>query len=213
MLAREPAPLGEALGDVLRRDGVELVLACTDRSAPRRRRLRRSVDDGRSCAVTACRRDRPAPAGRGIGLETVGVEPDPHGSRSTPICGRARALGDRRRHRALAADDVGKYQGDVVAANILGDPREANYQALPGSSTPIRRPPRLVRSTRRFSGTPGLGVAEDRDLHACLRRVERFPTLLSDGERLTGAYALGPEAGEWLQQATLAIRRRCRSTC
>ena len=33
-----------------------------------------------------------------------------------------------------------------------------------------------------------------------------FLTLLSDGQRLTGAYALGPEAGEWLQQATLAIR-------
>jgi pyruvate/2-oxoglutarate dehydrogenase complex dihydrolipoamide dehydrogenase (E3) component len=33
-----------------------------------------------------------------------------------------------------------------------------------------------------------------------------FLTLLSDGARLTGAYALGPEAGEWLQQATLAIR-------
>ena len=31
-------------------------------------------------------------------------------------------------------------------------------------------------------------------------------TLLSDGQRVTGAYALGPEAGEWLQQATLAIR-------
>jgi dihydrolipoamide dehydrogenase len=31
-------------------------------------------------------------------------------------------------------------------------------------------------------------------------------TLLSDGERLTGAYALGPEACEWMQQATLAIR-------
>jgi len=31
-------------------------------------------------------------------------------------------------------------------------------------------------------------------------------TLLSDGERLTGAHALGAEAGEWLQQATLAIR-------
>jgi dihydrolipoamide dehydrogenase len=33
-----------------------------------------------------------------------------------------------------------------------------------------------------------------------------FLTLLSDGERLTSAYALGPEAGEWMQQATLAIR-------
>jgi dihydrolipoamide dehydrogenase len=35
-----------------------------------------------------------------------------------------------------------------------------------------------------------------------------FLTLLSDGDRLTGAHALGPEAGEWLQQATLAIRAR-----
>ena len=35
-----------------------------------------------------------------------------------------------------------------------------------------------------------------------------FLTLLSDGARLTGAYTLGPEAGEWLQQATLTIRAR-----
>jgi pyruvate/2-oxoglutarate dehydrogenase complex dihydrolipoamide dehydrogenase (E3) component len=35
-----------------------------------------------------------------------------------------------------------------------------------------------------------------------------FLTLLSDGDVVTGAYALGPEAGEWLQQATLAIRAR-----
>jgi dihydrolipoamide dehydrogenase len=33
-----------------------------------------------------------------------------------------------------------------------------------------------------------------------------FLALLSDGERLTGAYGLGPEAGEWMQQATVAIR-------
>jgi dihydrolipoamide dehydrogenase len=30
--------------------------------------------------------------------------------------------------------------------------------------------------------------------------------LASDGDRLTGAYALSPDAGEWMQQATLAIR-------
>jgi pyruvate/2-oxoglutarate dehydrogenase complex dihydrolipoamide dehydrogenase (E3) component len=35
-----------------------------------------------------------------------------------------------------------------------------------------------------------------------------YLTLVSDGERLTGAHALGPEAGEWLQQAALAIRAR-----
>ena len=48
--------------------------------------------------------------------------------------------------------------------------------------------PRTATYTRAYDTKPG------------------FMTLVSDGERLTGAYALGPEAGEWLQQATLAIR-------
>ena len=50
--------------------------------------------------------------------------------------------------------------------------------------------PRTATYTRAYAERPG------------------FLTLVSDGERLTGAYALGPEAGEWLQQATLAIRAR-----
>ncbi len=33
-----------------------------------------------------------------------------------------------------------------------------------------------------------------------------FMTPLNDGARLTAAYALGAEPGEWLQQATVAIR-------
>jgi pyruvate/2-oxoglutarate dehydrogenase complex dihydrolipoamide dehydrogenase (E3) component len=49
-------------------------------------------------------------------------------------------------------------------------------------------------------GSPGEHTA------GALAESKGFLTLLSDGERLTGAYALGPEAGEWLQQATLAIR-------
>jgi dihydrolipoamide dehydrogenase len=48
------------------------------------------------------------------------------------------------------------------------------------------------------SGTPGESAAYEE------RRG--FLTLVSDGNRLTGAYALGPDAGEWMQQATLAIR-------
>jgi hypothetical protein len=38
------------------------------------------------------------------------------------------------------------------------------------------------------------------------RAANAFLTLLSNGAYLTGAYSLGPEAGEWMQLATPAIR-------
>ena len=60
-----------------------------------------------------------------------------------------------------------------------------------------------------FSATvPVSGVAKTETYTRAYAEGNGFMTLLSDGERLTGAYALGPEAGEWLQQATLAIRAR-----
>jgi pyruvate/2-oxoglutarate dehydrogenase complex dihydrolipoamide dehydrogenase (E3) component len=60
-----------------------------------------------------------------------------------------------------------------------------------------------------FSGTAPLSeVAKTATYTHAYADSNGFLTLLSDGERLTGAYALGPEAGEWLQQATLAIRAR-----
>ena len=59
----------------------------------------------------------------------------------------------------------------------------------------------------RFSAmVPVSGVAKTATYTRAYAESNGFLTLLSDGERLTGAYALGPEAGEWLQQATLAIR-------
>ena len=61
----------------------------------------------------------------------------------------------------------------------------------------------------RFSGTAALkNVAKTETYTRAYAESNGFLTLLSDGERLTGAYALGPEAGEWLQQATLAVRAR-----
>ena len=68
----------------------------------------------------------------GIGLETVGIEADPRG---IPVDAQLRAgerlwaIGDVTGIWPLT--HVGKYQGDVVAANILGEPREANYDAVP----------------------------------------------------------------------------------
>jgi len=52
------------------------------------------------------------------------------------------------------------------------------------------------------------GIAKTETYTRAYAESNGFLTLLGDGERLTGAYALGPEAGEWLQQATLAIRAR-----
>src|SRR5262249_50229559 len=58
-----------------------------------------------------------------------------------------------------------------------------------------------------FSSTvPISGVSKTATYTRAYADHNGFMTLLSDGERLTGAYALGPEAGEWLQQATHAIR-------
>ena len=64
-------------------------------------------------------------------------------------------------------------------------------------------------SEAQFSATVPLSeVARTATYTHAYAESKWFMTLLSDGERLTGAYALGPAAGEWLQQATLAIRAR-----
>ena len=145
-----------------------------------------------------------------IGLETVGVEADPRG---IPVDARLRA-GDR----LWAIGDVngiwqlthvGKYQGEVVAANILGEPREANYDAVPRAVYTDPQAAAVGAGEGRFSATAQLrDVAKTATYTRAYADSNGFLTLLSDGEALTGAYALGPEAGEWLQQATLAIRAR-----
>src|SRR3712207_1878057 len=81
VLSREPAPLGEALGEVLRRDGIELVLGAHATQARRDGEdYVLELDDGSELRgdrllVATGRRPRV----HGIGLETVGIEPDPRG--------------------------------------------------------------------------------------------------------------------------------------
>jgi dihydrolipoamide dehydrogenase len=104
---------------------------------------------------------------------------------------------------------VGKYQGDVVAANILGDDRAANYDAVPRVTFTDPQAAAVGVSADHFSATARVAeVAKTATYTRSYAENNGFLTLLSDGERLTGAYALGPEAGEWLQQATLAVRAK-----
>src|SRR5262249_18012348 len=146
----------------------------------------------------------------GLGLETVGVEANPRGIKvdSRLRAGeRLWAIGDVTGIWQLT--HVGKYQGRVVASNILGQPREANYEAVPHVTFTDPQAAAVGASEGRFSGTARVSeTAKAATYSRAWDKSNGFLTLLSDGERLTGAYALGPEAGEWLQQATLAIRAR-----
>ena len=212
VLAREPAPLGRALGEVLRAEGVELLLGAHATAARRDREdYVLALDNG-----TELRGDHllvatgRLPRVHGIGLETVGVQAGEHG---IPVDARLRAgerlwaIGDVTGIRLLT--HVGKYQGEVVASNILGEPREAHYEAIPDVVYTDPQAAAVGATDARFiATTPVSQVAKTETYTRAYAQSTGFLTLLSDGERLTGACALGPEAGEWLQQATLAIRAR-----
>src|SRR3984885_6788286 len=133
VLGREPAPLGVALGEVLRRDGVGLILGMQATAA------RRDGDDfvltieggkelrGDHLLAATGRRPRMPE-----GLDTVGVTAGPHGipvDAHLQVGERLWAIGDVTGIRLLT--HVGKYQGEVVASNILGEPREAHHEAIP----------------------------------------------------------------------------------
>ncbi|MFL5893709.1 MAG: dihydrolipoyl dehydrogenase family protein [Thermoleophilaceae bacterium] len=213
VLAREPQALGEALGEVLRRDSIELVLGMHAIEAAR------DGDDyvltmedgselrGDKLLVATGRRPRVD-----VGLDTIGVYPDPRG---IPVDDRMAvagadgvwAIGDCNGVWPLTY--VGKYQGRVAAANILGRPARASYEAVPRVVFTDPQAASVGESEGAFTATIPLSqVPRTATYTTAWDEGPDFMTLVSDGERLTGAYALGPEAGEWLQQATLAIRAR-----
>ena len=106
---------------------------------------------------------------------------------------------------------VGKYQGRVVADNILGRTRYAHYEAVPRVVFTDPQAAAVGEADGPFHATVSLSaVARTATYTRDYDTRPGFLTLVSDGERLTGAFAVGPEAGEWLQQATVAIRARIR---
>jgi dihydrolipoamide dehydrogenase len=210
LLPREPEPLGEALGDALRRSGMELFLGVRATSARRDgEEYVLALDDGREVRgdrllVATGRRPRV----EDIGLETVGLTAD---ERGIPVDKRMRAgerlwaIGDVNGIWPLT--HVGEYEGEVVASNILGEPREAHYEAVPRVTYTDPQAAAVGAAEARFTATvPISEVSRTATYTHEYAESNGFLTLVSDGDKLTGAYALGPEAGEWLQQATLAIR-------
>ena len=146
----------------------------------------------------------------GLGLETVGIDP---AGKGIPVDARMNAadgiwaIGDVTGVWPLTY--VSKYQGRVVAANILGGHREADYSAVPRVVFTDPQAASVGEAEGQFTATASLAeVPRTSTYTRAYDTRPGFMTLVSDGERLTGAHALGPEAGEWLQQATVAIRAR-----
>ena len=212
ILPREPRALGEALGEAIA--GERLRIHLGRRAASVAREDARyvvafedgSTLDGQRLLVATGRRPRV----EGLGLENVGIEAARHGIH---VDGRMSAgegiwaIGDVTGIWPLTY--VGKYHGRIVAANILGERREADYSAVPRVVFTHPQAASVGEADGRLTATISLSAVPKTATY--LRAWDEHPgflTLISDGEVLTGAYGLGPEAGEWMQQATVAIRAR-----
>jgi pyruvate/2-oxoglutarate dehydrogenase complex dihydrolipoamide dehydrogenase (E3) component len=212
VLGREPKPLGDALGEALAAEGIELKFGAKATAAKRHSDgYALEFEDGSELRgdkllVATGRKPRTA----GLGLEEAGVQLGEHGNVEVDSRMSAGdgfwAIGDVTGVWPLTY--VGKYQGRIAAANILGTPREANYDAVPRVVFTDPQAASVGEAEGEREVTVQLGSVARTSTYTREYEDAGFMTLISDGERITGAYALGPEAGEWLQQATLAIRAR-----
>ena len=132
-------------------------------------------------------------------------------SRWTSGCGprtRVWAIGDV--NGIAMFTHVGKYQARVAAADMAGRPARADHRAVPAVTF---TDPQVAS----VGVTQGEGLVTGERAHRPGRRAPPptsgpkrpgFLKVVADPARgvLVGAVAVGPEAGEWLGQLTLAIR-------
>jgi len=219
LLPGEPSFAGEILAAALRRAGAEIYLGWPAAKAERTPEgLTLALEDGTRIdadrlLLASGRRPRLA----GLGLDALGIAVAPGlalptttsclvsgGSSRGDGLGRVWAAGDV---TGITHTHASRYQAAVVAANILGRPREADYSAIPRCvfTTPsvyaVGEAPRAglvtVRADLGDSTRGRLGQDEP-------GRLE----LYSDGEVLVGAVAVGPDAADWMAEVTLAIRAK-----
>jgi pyruvate/2-oxoglutarate dehydrogenase complex dihydrolipoamide dehydrogenase (E3) component len=150
------------------------------------------------------------PNAAGLGLEQLGVEISRRGIEVDDGLRAAEgvwAIGDCT--GVALFTHVGKYQARVAARNVGGGAARADYRAIPAVAFTDPQVA-MVGDTQRE------GVVTARwEMTATARagtyekpRRPGFVKVAADPDRgvLVGAVAVGPEAGEWCQQLTLAIR-------
>jgi pyruvate/2-oxoglutarate dehydrogenase complex dihydrolipoamide dehydrogenase (E3) component len=212
LLPGVPAFVGENLAAALRRAGVEVFPGSPATKAERTHDgLTLALEDGtrldadRLLLATGRR-----PRIGGLGLEELGIGVTPgQALPTTPSCqvpgdGHVWAAGDV---TGITHTHASLYQAGVVAANILGRPREADYSAIPRCvfTTPsvyaVGEPAGPGFRTARVSLSE---VARGRLGPDDLGCLELYA---ADGV-LVGAVAVGPDAATWMAEVTLAIRAK-----
>jgi pyruvate/2-oxoglutarate dehydrogenase complex dihydrolipoamide dehydrogenase (E3) component len=209
LLPRDDPAAGELIAEVFEHEGIGLHLG--GRVAGVEQGIVVRLEDG-----TEVQADRllvatgRTPNAKGLGLEQLGVKIGEHGIEVDEAMRAAEnvwAIGDVNGIAMLT--HVGKYQGRIAAADMAGRPARADHRAIPAVTFTDPQ----VATVGTVSGD-GLVSGERRiDKVSRTSTYERpkrrgFLKVVADPARgvLVGAVAVGPEAGEWLGQLTLAIR-------
>ncbi len=204
LLARVDADAAELVADALREDGVDLRLGARAQSVTSNSLL---LADGselkfdRLLLATGRKPNVDGLAPLALEISRRGIEVDGRMRAADNVW----ALGDVTGIAPFT--HVGKYHARIAAYDMAGRDVRADHRAVPAT---IFTDPQVatvgdteggVSSTWQLTSVPRLSTYE---------RPKRpgFVKVVADPERkvLTGAVAVGPESGEWLQQLTLAIR-------
>jgi pyruvate/2-oxoglutarate dehydrogenase complex dihydrolipoamide dehydrogenase (E3) component len=216
LLPRVDREAAELLQASFEEDGIRVLLGAEVRSVSRDRlkpgtavrvELANGDELGAEQLLVATGRK---PNVEGLGLEQLGVEISKRGIETDEGLRAAEgvwAIGDCT--GVALFTHVGKYQARVAARNVAGRSARADYRAIPAvaftdpqvAMVGDTESEGLVSARWELTATPRASTYE---------RPKRpgFVKVAADRDRrvLVGAVAIGPEAGEWCQQLTLAVR-------
>jgi pyruvate/2-oxoglutarate dehydrogenase complex dihydrolipoamide dehydrogenase (E3) component len=220
---------GEILADGLRRTGVDVRLGSaavkaeiTDSGLALTLADGSRIEADRVLLATGRR-----PRLSGLGLDKLGIDVGP--TMALPVDAGCRVVpggqaGRNRRKNAThvwAAGDVtgvagythtANYQARIVAANILGDHKEADYRAIPRVvyTTPsvyaVGLSPARANAAEMELLTAGFDLAETARATVEDDDRGRVELYADSGGHLVGAAAVGLYAEEWMSEVTLAVR-------
>jgi pyruvate/2-oxoglutarate dehydrogenase complex dihydrolipoamide dehydrogenase (E3) component len=220
LLPGEPAFAGEVVAAALRRAGVEINLGSPAAKAER-------TGDGLTLALTDGTRidanrvllaTGRRPRLSGLGLDTLGITVEPGKpltiSTTCQVTEHVWAAGDV---TGTGHTHVALYQAGVIAANLTGGQREADYSALPRAvfttpevftvgTVPAEGAAEGMITARAYLAATALARAAGGDIGGQQYRVELYADPASGV--LAGGAAVGPGAAAWMSEITLAIRAR-----